>query len=145
MMILQGESRNPGAAKAAGFVNEVVPPGKTVEAAKAWVKANPKGGVAPWDVKGYRVKDGPYTPGGTFAFIGGNAMLSKQTYGNYPAQTNILKAVYEGVQVPIDAGLRIETRYFVRTLMTPQAKGMMRTLFLSMQELAKGANRPEGY
>lgn len=141
MMILQGESKNPQEAKGLGFINEVVPAGQTIAAAKAWVKANPKA-QAPWDAKGYRVKDGPYTPAGGMTFIGGNAVLSKQTYGNYPAQKNIVSAIYEGVQVPIDAGLRIESRYFVKTLQTPQAKGMVRTLFLNMQALGKGANRP---
>ena len=72
----------------------------------------------------------------------GNAMLRKNTYGNYPAQQNIMKAVYEGLQVPFDAAIRIETRYFIKTLMTPQAKGMIRTLFLSLQELGKGSGRP---
>jgi 3-hydroxyacyl-CoA dehydrogenase/enoyl-CoA hydratase/3-hydroxybutyryl-CoA epimerase len=69
-------------------------------------------------------------------------MMRKQTYGNYPAQLNLMKAVYEGTQVPIDAALRIETRYFIKTLMTPQAQAMIRSLFLSKQELDKGAVRP---
>ena len=55
-----------------------------------------------------------------------------------------MKAVYEGVQVPMDAALRIETRYFIKTLMTPQAQAMIRSLFLSKQELDKGAVRPAG-
>jgi 3-hydroxyacyl-CoA dehydrogenase/enoyl-CoA hydratase/3-hydroxybutyryl-CoA epimerase len=141
MMILQGESKRPQEAKSLGFINDIVPPGETLAAAKAWVKANPKA-QAPWDVKGFRVKDGPYTPSGGMTFIGGNALLAKQTYGNYPAQKHIVSAIYEGVQVPMDAALRIESRYFVKTLQTPQAKGMVRTLFLNMQALGKGANRP---
>ena len=44
-----------------------------------------------------------------------------------------------------DAGLRIETRYFLKTMATPQAKAMIRSLFLSMQELGKGASRPQGF
>ena len=44
----------------------------------------------------------------------------------------------------MDAALRIETRYFIKTLMTPQAQGMIRSLFLSKQELDKGAVRPAG-
>ena len=32
----------------------------------------------------------------------GNAMLRKQSYGNYPAVLNLMKSVYEGVQVPMD-------------------------------------------
>ena len=69
----------------------------------------------------------------------------KQSYGNYPAQKHIMSCLYEGLQVPMDAALRIETRYFVKTLQTPQARAMIRSLFLSMQELSKGANRPEGF
>jgi 3-hydroxyacyl-CoA dehydrogenase/enoyl-CoA hydratase/3-hydroxybutyryl-CoA epimerase len=72
-------------------------------------------------------------------------MLAKQTWLNYPAQKHIMSAVYEGLAVPIDAALRIESRYFVKTLMTPEAKGMIRSLFLSMQDLSKGASRPAGY
>ncbi len=44
----------------------------------------------------------------------------------------------------MDAALRIETRYFIKTLMTPQAQAMIRSLFLSKQELDKGAVRPAG-
>jgi 3-hydroxyacyl-CoA dehydrogenase/enoyl-CoA hydratase/3-hydroxybutyryl-CoA epimerase len=140
MMILQGEPKSPQEAKAMGFINEVVPAGETFAAAKRWVLANPKA-VAPWDQKGFKI------PGGSGAgqMVGANAMISKMTFGNYPAQKNILSCVYEGLQVPIDAALRIETRYFIKTMQTPQAKAMIRSLFLSMQELAKGANRPSGY
>jgi 3-hydroxyacyl-CoA dehydrogenase/enoyl-CoA hydratase/3-hydroxybutyryl-CoA epimerase len=144
MMILQGADKNPQEAKGLGFINEVVEPGKTVEAAKAWLKGKPNH-VAPWDVKGYKVKDGPFTPGGAMAAVGGNAMVSKQTNLNYPAQRNILSCIYEGMQVPIDAALRIESRYFLKTAATPQAKGMIRTLFVNMQALGKGGNRPAGY
>ncbi len=144
MMILQGADKSPQEAKGLGFINEVVEPGKTVEAAKAWLKGKPNA-VAPWDVKGYKVKDGPFTPGGAMAAVGGNAMVSKQTNLNYPAQRNILSCIYEGMQVPIDAALRIESRYFLKTAATPQAKGMIRTLFVNMQALGKGGNRPEGF
>ena len=75
----------------------------------------------------------------------GNAMLHAQTHGNYPAQKNILSCVYEGLQVPIDAGLRIETRYFINTQQRPEAKAMIRSLFLSTQALSKGGNRPQGF
>ena len=53
-----------------------------------------------------------------------------------------MSCVYEGLIVPIDAGLRIEARYFTKLLMQPESRNMIRTLFLSMQELGKGARRP---
>jgi 3-hydroxyacyl-CoA dehydrogenase/enoyl-CoA hydratase/3-hydroxybutyryl-CoA epimerase len=144
-LILEGKSMSADEALANGVVHELVEPGQAVEAAKTWVKT--KGDpVQPWDKKDYKIPGGgPYTPGGAQVFIVGNAMLRKQSYGNYPAQLNILKCVYEGLQVPIDAGLRIETRYFLKTMSTPQARAMIRSLFLSMQELGKGASRPQGF
>lgn len=143
MMILQGEEKTPQEAKALGFVNTLAPPGTTIEAARAWLAGNP-GATQPWDQKGYRVKDGPYTPAGAMIAIGGNAMVSRQTNLNYPAQRYILSCLYEGLQLSMDAALRVESRYFLKTAMTPQARGMMRTLFVSMQALAKGSNRPAG-
>ncbi|MCU0882808.1 MAG: 3-hydroxyacyl-CoA dehydrogenase NAD-binding domain-containing protein, partial [Hyphomonadaceae bacterium] len=142
--LLQGKSMSPQEALKAGVVGAVVPAGETVAAAKAWVLANPKA-KAPWDDEKYRVKDGPYTPGGAMAFVGGNAMLGKSTYGNYPAQKAIMSAVYEGIQVPMDAALRIETRYFLKNMAQPSAKAMVRSLFLATQALSKGANRPAGF
>ncbi|MBU2125826.1 MAG: enoyl-CoA hydratase/isomerase family protein [Alphaproteobacteria bacterium] len=139
-----GSSWRPNDAKGAGVVHEVVAKGSEVEAAKAWIKGGGKA-VQPWDDKSFKLPGGgPYHPAGIQNFLVGNAMLRKQSYGNYPAVLNLMKAVYEGVQVPMDAALRIETRYFIKTLMTPQAQGMIRSLFLSKQELDKGAVRPAG-
>ncbi len=75
----------------------------------------------------------------------GNAMLRKQSFGNYPAQINIMKCVYEGLQVPIDAALRIESRYFAKTASTPQARGMIRTLFLVDGSARQGGGPPAGF
>ena len=49
MMILQGQDKSPQEAKGLGFINEVVSAGKTIDAAKAWLKDKPNA-VAPWDV-----------------------------------------------------------------------------------------------
>mgnify|MGYP000223951320 CR=1 FL=1 len=144
MAMSEGKSFRPNDAKGAGIVHEVVEKGQSVEAAKAWIKNGGKA-VQPWDDKSFKLPGGgPYHPAGIQNFMVGNAMLRKQSYGNYPAVVNLMKAVYEGAQVPMDAALRIETRYFIKTLMTPQAQAMIRSLFLSKQELDKGAVRPAG-
>ncbi|MFP5296878.1 MAG: 3-hydroxyacyl-CoA dehydrogenase NAD-binding domain-containing protein, partial [Alphaproteobacteria bacterium] len=144
MAMSEGKSFRPNDAKGAGIIHEVVAKGGEVEAAKAWIKGGGKA-VQPLDEKSFKLPGGgPYHPAGIQNFLVGNAMLRKQSYGNYPAVLNLMKAVYEGVQVPMDAALRIETRYFIKTLMTPQAQGMIRSLFLSKQELDKGAVRPAG-
>lgn len=144
-LILQGKSFTAEKALAMGVVNELAPAADTVERAKAWVKANPDA-KAPWDEKGFKVPGGvPHrSPGAGQVATFSNAMLAANSYGNYPAQKNILSCVYEGIQVPIDAGLRIETRYFINTQQRPEAKAMIRSLFLSTQALSKGASRPQG-
>jgi 3-hydroxyacyl-CoA dehydrogenase/enoyl-CoA hydratase/3-hydroxybutyryl-CoA epimerase len=143
-LLLEGKEQSPQEAKALGFVDAVVPADQVVEAAKTWVKTGDP--VARWDKKEFKIPGGgPYHPSGIQMFLMGNAMVRKSTYGNYPAQMNILKAVYEGLQVPMDAALRIESRYFVKTYNTPQARAMIRTLFISLQALNKGASRPKNY
>jgi 3-hydroxyacyl-CoA dehydrogenase/enoyl-CoA hydratase/3-hydroxybutyryl-CoA epimerase len=142
--LLEGKTMSPQEALAMGVVHEVVPEDQLITAARKYLTGKPDA-VAPWDKKDFKIPGGgPYHPSVAQIFIMGNAMLRKQSFGNYPAQINIMKCVYEGLQVPIDAALRIESRYFAKTAMTPQARGMVRTLFNSMDQLSKGAMRPQG-
>jgi 3-hydroxyacyl-CoA dehydrogenase/enoyl-CoA hydratase/3-hydroxybutyryl-CoA epimerase len=145
-LILQGTSFKADQALSMGVVNELAASSETVQKCKDWVKANPNA-KAPWDEKGFKMPGGVVhrSPGAGQVATMSTAMLMAKTYGNYPAQKNILSCVYEGTQVPIDAGLRIETRYFINTQQRPEAKAMIRSLFLSTQALSKGASRPAGY
>ena len=143
-LLLQGSSLKPAKAAEMGIVHKVVGADELVAEAKRWVKEDGDA-EQPWDKKGYRVPGGgPHDKGGSTIFTMGNAQLRKTTHGNYPAQTYIMSCVYEGLQVPMEAAIRIETRYFTKLLMDPRSKAMIRSLFLSMQELGKGARRPEG-
>ena len=143
-LMLEGKQLAPNAALKAGLVHAVVPREGLLAAARAWLSE--KGdAVQPWDKPNYKIPGGgPYSDEAHQNFIVGNAMLHNKTYGNYPGAVGIMSCVYEGLQVPIDNGLRIELRYFVKTLLTPQARNMVRSLFISMQELNKGARRPKG-
>ena len=71
-----------------------------------------------------------------------SALLHKDTNDNYPAAKALLQSVYEGLQLPMDAALRVESRYFANILKGQVAHAMIRTLFVSMQALNKGARRP---
>jgi 3-hydroxyacyl-CoA dehydrogenase/enoyl-CoA hydratase/3-hydroxybutyryl-CoA epimerase len=141
----QGKPMDAQAAKGMGLVDEVAPHGQIVAKAKEWVKANEKT-AAKWDRKGFKI------PGGAGAmdprvvpiFAGSSAMAQGQTNHNYPAVERILSAIYEGSIVPIDTALRIESKYFTQCLMEPQAKNMIRTLFVNKGAAEKGAARPEG-
>src|SRR5690606_562794 len=100
--------------------------------------------VQPWDRKGFKAPGGKvYSPAGANLWPAAAAILRRETHGNYPAAIAILKCVHEGLQVPFETRLRVEQRYFTEILQTTEAAMMVRSLFVSMQELNKGARRPQ--
>ena len=140
--LLKGEQLKVDRAKAMKLVDAVVPQADLIKAAKDWIKAGGKA-KAPWDTEGFRLPGGPvYSKAGMMTFPAANAIYRRETYDNYPAARAILQVVYEGLQVPFDTALRIESRWFAKILRSPEAASMIRSLFVSMQELNKGARRP---
>src|SRR6516164_6374321 len=140
--LLKGDPLRLERARALKLIDAVVPEGELIATAKAWIKAGgrPK---APWDLEGFRLPSGPvFSKTGMMTFPAANALYRRETFDNYPAARAILQCVYEGLQLPMDAALRVESRWFAKIVRSPQAGAMMRTLFLSMQELNKGARRP---
>ncbi|VAW05505.1 Enoyl-CoA hydratase [isoleucine degradation] / 3-hydroxyacyl-CoA dehydrogenase / 3-hydroxybutyryl-CoA epimerase, partial [hydrothermal vent metagenome] len=142
-LLLEGKLNTPAKAKSAGVVDEVVPAGELLSAAKAWVLSNPEI-VKPWDAKGYKMPGGaPYHPAGFMTFVGASALVHGKTQGAFPAAKALLSAVYEGALVPFDTALRIEARWFTNVLMNPSSSAMIRSLFINKGALEKGANRPD--
>src|SRR6266852_6151331 len=140
--LLKGDQLRIERAKAMKLIDAIAPPADLIKSAKEWVKANPKA-KAPWDVEGFRLPAGPvYSKAGMMTFPAANAIYRRETYDNYPAARAILQVVYEGLQLPIDLALRVESRWFAKILRSPEAANMMRTLFVSLQEINKGARRP---
>jgi 3-hydroxyacyl-CoA dehydrogenase/enoyl-CoA hydratase/3-hydroxybutyryl-CoA epimerase len=140
--LLKGDQLRVERAKAMKLVDAVVPAADLVKAAKDWVKANPKA-KAPWDQDGFRLPGGPvYSKAGMMVFPPANAIYRRETFDNYPAHRAIMQVVYEGLLVSFDTALRIESRWFAKILRSPEAAAMMRSLFVSLQEINKGARRP---
>jgi 3-hydroxyacyl-CoA dehydrogenase / enoyl-CoA hydratase / 3-hydroxybutyryl-CoA epimerase len=143
-MMFRGEQLRPAAAKGMGLVHQVAPAGEIVALAKAWVKANP-GAKAPWDDPKFKNPSGKVFSGaGMMIWPPANAIYRRETYDNYPAAKAILSSVFEGLQLPIDLALAVESRYFAKILRSKEAAAMIRSLFLSKGELDKGARRPAG-
>ncbi|WP_322417813.1 3-hydroxyacyl-CoA dehydrogenase NAD-binding domain-containing protein [Mesorhizobium huakuii] len=143
-MLTSGQNLSPQKAKAMGLIHEIAEPAKLIETAKAMIRNGLKA-VQPWDEKGFKLPGGQiYSPAGFNLWPPAIAILRRETYGNYPAAAAILKCVYEGLLVPFDTALRIEQRYFTEVMQTREAAAMIRSLFVSLQELNKGARRPAG-
>jgi 3-hydroxyacyl-CoA dehydrogenase/enoyl-CoA hydratase/3-hydroxybutyryl-CoA epimerase len=140
--LLKGDQLKVDRAKAMKVVDAVVPEVDLIKTAKDWIKAGGKA-KAPWDTEGFRLPGGPvYSKAGMMTFPAANAIYRRETYDNYPAARAILQVVYEGLQLPFDTALRVESRWFAKILRSPEAAAMIRSLFVSMQDLNKGARRP---
>ncbi|MGO4665691.1 3-hydroxyacyl-CoA dehydrogenase NAD-binding domain-containing protein [Bosea sp. 2RAB26] len=141
-MMFKGEQIKALPARNSGLVHAAVPRDQMLQNAREWLKANPQA-KAPWDDPKFKLPSNKvYSPAGMQIWPPANAIYRRETNDNYPAARAILSAVYEGLQLPIDLGLRVESRYFAKILRTKEAASMIRTLFVSMQELNKGARRP---
>jgi len=142
-LITQGKHVKPADALEAGFVDQMVAPGSEVAVAKAWVleSGDP---VAPWDKKGFKVPGGAglMNPKSVQTLMFGTSLLQKMTNHNYPAPIAIMSAVYEGLVLPMDKALDVETKYFVSLLMDPVSRNMMRTLFVNKGAADKLVRRP---
>jgi 3-hydroxyacyl-CoA dehydrogenase/enoyl-CoA hydratase/3-hydroxybutyryl-CoA epimerase len=143
-LLLKGDQLRLDRAKAMKLIDAIVPADNLIGAAKEWIKAGGKA-VAPWDEKGFKLPGGPvYSKAGMMTFPPANAIYRRETYDNYPAARAVMQVVYEGLLLPIDLALRVESRYFAKIVRSPEAQAMIRSLFVSMQELNKGARRPAG-
>ncbi len=145
-LMVEGKKVDPARALALGMIDKVVPADELIDEARRWLREEGAGNVVkPWDKSNFRLPGGAVqSPGGLQTFVAGNAMLRDRTWGNYPAPLAIMSCVYEGCQVDIDTGLRIEARYFAHLLMGDVAKNMIRTLFFSIGEANKLVRRPAG-
>jgi 3-hydroxyacyl-CoA dehydrogenase/enoyl-CoA hydratase/3-hydroxybutyryl-CoA epimerase len=142
-LLMQGTALDPKQAQAAGLVDEVVPAGEVLAAAKAWARAN-EGASQPWDRKGYVIPGGtPGTnPAVAAALMAQQAASQRQGNRVQPAPLAILSCVYEGSVLPLDKALKVESGYFETLFRSPVAANVIRTNFISKQALDKLIHRP---
>lgn len=144
--LLEGRKADPATALEAGIVDAVAPRDELLARARAWLLAAPaEAAVKPWDRKDFRFPGGaPQTPGPIQLFFGVSANLLAKTQGNYPAPEAILGCIYDGCQVGLDTGLKIEQRHFANLATSPATKNMIRILFYDMNDANRLAGRPKG-
>ena len=140
--LFRGDQAKPKTALGAKLVHDIAPRSEIVERARTWILDGGKA-RAPWDAKEFKNPSGKvFSPTGMMIWPAANAIYRRETFDNYPAAKAILHAVYEGLQLPMDQALTVESRWFAHILRSKEAAAMIRTLFLSKTELEKGARRP---
>jgi len=142
-VLLEGKSYSPEKAQEMGLVDLVRPAADVIPAAKAWLATDPVS-TRPWDTKGFKIaeSDGLLKQTTAGYFTAAMAKLRVQFGDNYPAPISILTCLFEGVQVPIDKGLLVESRHFAKLLTDPVSRNIIRTTFVEKGLAQKGARRP---
>lgn len=142
-LLLEGKHLPPDQALALGVVDAVVPAEQILAAARDWIAKSPQA-AQPWDLPGFAIPGGAgcLAPHAIRSFQAGSARLSQSTQRNYPAPPAILSAVFEGTQLPIDVGLRVESKYFARLLTHPVARNLIRTMFVNKGDADRLIRRP---
>ncbi|MEN3040090.1 MAG: 3-hydroxyacyl-CoA dehydrogenase NAD-binding domain-containing protein [Bacteroidia bacterium] len=142
-LVLEGKRLRPREALQSGLIEELVLDQESlIERAIRWLESHPQA-ENPWHQKDFRLP-GPSIQSevGRSIFSAAIARLRERSYGHYPGLENALRAMYEGLQLPILQALQIESQYFARTLTTPTARAMVKTLFLERQRLLHLPHRP---
>lgn len=145
-ILLEGRSYAPDKALELGMVDKVVSPAELLSAAQSWISDRPDP-TRPWDQKGFRLpeSDGLLKQSTAATFTMATGKLLARYGRNYPAPISILTCIFEGIQVPFDTGLKIESRHFARLLTDPVSRNIIRTTFVNKGLAEKGARRPADY
>ena len=144
-LLLTGRSLGPVEALKLKVVDALAPADQVVGVAKAWLATNPSP-VRIWDVKGYAAPEQRMMiiPEVAMNFSVGTAKVVDKAGYNLPAPAAILSTVFEGIQLPFDKALAVESKYFAKLLTDPVARNLIRTTFISKLAAEKGARRPVG-
>jgi len=144
-LLLDGTGLTAQEAAKMGLIDRVVPAAQLLDAACEWIKtAGAASATKPWDVQGFQPPGlNPRTGPGADRLAVLYATQRKKNNGNYPAQDQILRAVYEGALLPFDRALKVETWCFVRCMLSPVSRAMIRTKFVNLQKANKLERRPE--
>lgn len=152
-LLLTGKELRPAKAKKLGIVDQVVPAGVLLEAARKQIEGmqgkTPRRTSTQQKVRkdfkavaaGIAMEDNP--AGRHFLFQQARKQLLAKTRGNYPAQERILDVVAAGYAKGITAGYKAEARAFGELAMTDVSR-QLRGIFFAQTALKKETFVPAG-
>ena len=141
-ILLDGKTPAPAQALELGMVDAVVPADRLMDTARQWILGSPNT-VRAWDHKNYKTSGGLLNPAVANIMATRTAAIAAQTQHNYPAPVAILSAVFEGMILPFDKALKVESKFFAKLLANPIARNIVRSTFVNKREAAKLSRRPK--
>ncbi len=144
-IMAEGNDLNPQQALAMGLLTALARDRDDLMAqALAWIAANPKA-RQPWDAPKFRFPGGDSrAPALAQMFAVAPSVAAAKSFGNYPAVTHIMSAVFEGGLLDFDSASVVESRYFAACAMSAESRNLINTLWYQLNAVKKGASRPAG-
>lgn len=139
--ILQAKLLTPKQAFHVGMIDALVDEEQAlIPVAKQWILE--KGAaIQPWDDRRYTMpQGGVLSSTGVLTMTGAIGNLRKATHGNYPSAQYALSCVHDGTVLPIDRGLEVEARFFLKALYSKEAQNIIRTSFFAINAAKKQGN-----
>lgn len=140
--ILQAKILSPNQAFHVGMVDALVDDEHAlIPVAKQWILEQGEV-VQPWDDKRYKMpQGGVLSATGMMTMTGAIGNLRKATHGNYPSGQYALSCIHDGAVLPLDRGLEVEARYFIKALYSKEAQNIIRTSFFAINAAKKQAQK----
>jgi 3-hydroxyacyl-CoA dehydrogenase/enoyl-CoA hydratase/3-hydroxybutyryl-CoA epimerase len=141
-LLLTARNLRAKQAKRAGLIDELIPPyGAKETAVKKALELAKKGNISRKRKRSFiafLMESNPI--GRSIVFSQARKMVTRQTYGCYPAPYAIIEAVEHGQKHGKAAGLKKEIELFGKLVTTPQSKALM-SLFFGMTDLKKNPQK----
>lgn len=142
--ILKGKLLSPRQAFHVGMVDALVDEEQAlIPVAKQWILEKGQA-IQPWDDRRYHMpQGGVLSASGVITLTGAIGNLRKNTHGNYPSAQYALSCIHDGAVLPIDRGLEVEARYFIKALYSKEAQNIIRTSFFAINNAKKQGSKAQ--
>lgn len=128
MYLLQGLEVRPEKALKDGLIHALAnSPEELKTMAVNYILSGQADAIQPWDNKKHRRIPGGVlnSPAGFQVMMAATGNVRKITHGNYPAAGLILRTIHDGIDLPIDRALEIESPNFTNACQTKEARNMI--------------------
>ncbi|MFD1789562.1 enoyl-CoA hydratase-related protein [Sphingomonas floccifaciens] len=129
-ILMEGARLSGQVALDTGLVGTLVAAGEEIEAAEAWVLANPASSQ-PWDGRNWQPAE-LCDVHATISIVRDRVL--QQTQGHYPAPLAILDCIELGLPQAFDAAIRTEMAIFAQLIQREEPRNMIATMFLAKTE-----------
>ncbi len=145
-IVCDGHYYTPREALSVGIIDELATDQRDMmNKARAWLSEHREGFILPWQIESrqtYQQFSKTDTQTICRQLI---AEQFKRTRHIFPTYQAVLSTLAEACSVDFDTACRIQSRYFTRVCLTPEARNMTKAFWYDLRAIRRGDNRPRGF